>query len=101
MEIRFYFISVGKLILSLLVDIVGVLTYLAPGQGEFLDLILAFISKAIVNSMYLRNSHSNWVLLEEILPFTDVIPSATIIWFMKHLGSKKEAFNEFMEKRSL
>lgn len=95
--IKYYLKAAGKLIVSLIVDIIGMLTYLAPGGGELIDVILAFICAAIVKSMYHKNSRENWVFWEEILPFTDIIPSATIIWFIKHLGSEREAKNEYLE----
>ncbi|RAJ89902.1 hypothetical protein LX87_05591 [Larkinella arboricola] len=95
--VRFYALAIGKLLLSLIIDLIGMLTYLAPGSGETLDIVLAVISMAIVKSMYLRNERSEYVLLEEILPFTDIIPSATVIWFIKYLGSGKEALAEHLE----
>ncbi len=98
MKTKYYFLAFGKLIASLSVDIIGMITYLAPGHGELMDGVLAFISKAIVNNLYIRNTRSKWVFLEEILPFTDIIPSASIIWCIKYFGAKREALQEYHEK---
>jgi hypothetical protein len=67
--------------LSILIDLIGVLTYIFPGVGETFDLAWAPISAAILHTMY-----GNWLLtitnlVEEIAPGLDIIPTALIAWY--------------------
>jgi len=72
-----------KLGISLIVDAIGSITYFAPGIGEIFDLIWAPISAAIVYRLYGSTSFTSINFIEEILPGTDFIPTATISWIIK------------------
>ena len=77
----------GKLLVSLLVDFVGSMSYLLPLVGEGFDLAWAPISMVLVGAMYDESTPAlKYVaLMEELLPFTDIVPSATLGW-MKEFG---------------
>lgn len=72
--------------LCIVMDLVGMFTYLLPGLGEFGDIVWAPISGIIFYKMFGgRMGMIGGVLnfLEEIIPFTDAIPSFTIAWFVR------------------
>mmetsp|Transcript_16725 Transcript_16725/g.25271 ORF Transcript_16725/g.25271 Transcript_16725/m.25271 type:complete len:403 (+) Transcript_16725:337-1545(+) len=72
----------GKLFTSLLIDLIGSSSYLLPVVGEAFDLTWAPIQTVLIMAMYDAVSPNlKYVsFVEEILPFTDVLPSATIGW---------------------
>jgi hypothetical protein len=73
---------VGKLIVSLIIDFIGSSSYLLPFVGEGFDLAWAPIQTAFIIAMYDETMPSLKYIsfIEEILPFTDVIPSGTMGW---------------------
>lgn len=78
---------IGKLVVSLLVDLVGSSSYLLPGVGEVFDLTWAPCSMVLVGALYddVMPTLKYVALIEELLPFTDFIPSATMGW-IKEFG---------------
>lgn len=73
-------------------DIIGMATYIFPALGETADVVWAPISAFIFYLMFGgRFGMIGGVLnfLEEIIPFTDIIPTFTIAWFIrKHEADK-------------
>jgi hypothetical protein len=72
-----------KLLLGLLFDAIGMVSFAIPGVGEFSDVIWAPLAGFLMTKMYTgRVGKVAGVLtfLEEIIPFTDVIPSFTLTW---------------------
>lgn len=69
-----------KLAVSLLIDLIGSSSYLLPVLGEALDLGWAPIQTVLIMAMYDSTSPNlKYVsFFEEILPFTDIVPSASI-----------------------
>jgi hypothetical protein len=85
--------STKKLISSILLDLVGMATYLFPIIGESFDIIWAPIAGFILNRMYkgtVGKVGGIIVFLEEILPATDIIPTFTLTWIYTYYFSKKE-----------
>ena len=72
----------GKLIVSLWIDLIGSSSYLLPVVGEGFDLIWAPVQTILIMAMYDEvTPNLKYVsFIEEILPFTDIVPSATIGW---------------------
>ena len=85
--------SVTSLVFCLLMDIIGYATYSVPFLGEFADIIWAPISAIIFFIMF-----GGWKgavggvfnFLEEILPWTDFIPSFTLMWLWQRMRSKDQ-----------
>lgn len=73
---------IGKLIVSLIIDAIGSASYLIPLAGEGFDLTWAPISMILVGALYddVMPNLKYIALIEELLPFTDFIPSATLGW---------------------
>jgi len=72
----------GKLLVSLAVDFVGSSSYLLPFVGEAFDVAWAPTQAILVAALYDEvTPNLKYVsFAEEILPFTDFVPSATIGW---------------------
>jgi hypothetical protein len=71
------------LILGLLFDGVGMLSFLIPGIGEFSDVIWAPIAAWLMTRMYRGRSGQVAGLvtfIEELMPGMDMIPSFTLMW---------------------
>ena len=71
----------SKLLLCIFIDILGSANEAIPLVGELVDVIYAPIAALLLRQLFFG---SNIVFLlefaEEILPFTDVLPLATICW---------------------
>ena len=76
--------KLNKLAFSILIDLVGVLTYLVPVVGEAGDLGWAPISAYLIYQLYGNGVISGLAFAEEILPGLDIIPTATIAWFLEN-----------------
>ena len=69
-----------KLILSLIFDGIGMFTYLVPVFAESLDIIWAPISGLLLVIMYkgtVGKIAGLFGAIEELIPFTDIIPTFT------------------------
>ena len=73
--------KIKKLVLCMLLDAVGCVSFAIPLIGEFSDIIWAPIAAMISYKMFgLKRGRLTAIttFAEEILPFTDIIPSFTI-----------------------
>lgn len=82
-----------NLIFGLLLDGIGMLSFVVPGIGEFSDVIWAPVSGWIMTRIYKgRVGQVAGVIafVEELLPGFDFIPSFTLMWIYTYLikGSK-------------
>lgn len=78
--------SKPTLFLCLLMDAIGSITYLIPGIGEWFDLLWAPLSAYIFYRSFggkVGKIGSFINLAEEILPFTDIIPTFTLGYLYK------------------
>lgn len=83
---------VPNILLCILLDAIGMASYFIPALGEFADLVWAPISGFLFYILFGgRFGMIGGVLntLEEIIPFTDIIPSFTIAWFIRKNESDK------------
>ena len=86
------------LFLSLLIDILGVLSYFIPGIGELTDIVFSVITAVAIFKSYHSYGWAAFGFLEEILPFTDAIPSATIAWLYWFVIKEKETKNRYLNQ---
>ena len=80
------------LILGLIFDALGYASFTIPILGEFEDVIWAPVSAILMMVMYKGTAGKvagAFDFIEEILPFTDVIPSFTLMWFYKYVLKKQ------------
>lgn len=70
-----------KLLLCIVIDTLGTASELVPFVGEISDVIYAPIAALALRSLY-GNSNVIFAMefVEEFLPFTDILPLATICW---------------------
>ncbi|BCO11492.1 hypothetical protein GEOBRER4_n2836 [Citrifermentans bremense] len=68
-----------KLLLCIAIDLAGMGTYAVPGAGELGDIAWAPVAAVLVRM--LCGNGAKLAFTEELLPFTDIIPSATISYF--------------------
>src|SRR6476660_1708509 len=82
-----------SLLICIVMDLVGYASYAIPGLGELSDVVFAPISAIIFYKMF-----GGWKgafggifnFAEEILPFTDFIPTFTIVWVYNYLTNAKQ-----------
>lgn len=86
------------LMASLAIDALGMATYLIPALGEAADVVIAPIVSILIYAVHRTTFGAIAGFLEEIIPFTDIIPSATIIWFYRYFLKSENTFNEYVEK---
>ena len=79
------------LYMGLLFDGIGMLSFTIPLIGEFGDVVWAPLSGIILSKMYKGTAGKVAGVvsfLEEALPFTDVLPTFTIMWFYTYYFDK-------------
>jgi hypothetical protein len=79
-------IFLPDIFICILLDLAGMASYFIPAMGEFADVVWAPISGLLFFKLFggrfgLIGGVLNF--LEEIIPFTDIIPSFTIAWFIR------------------
>ncbi|WP_445457541.1 hypothetical protein [Flavobacterium sp. HNIBRBA15423] len=82
-----------KLVLSILFDIIGMLSYIVPLFAEVTDIVWAPISGLIL--MYMYKGVTGKVagiigFIEEAFPFIDFIPTFTLTWIYQYVIKKEE-----------
>lgn len=88
-----------KLILAIIIDLVGFISYIFPAIGESLDFVWAPISGLLIFILF---PHRKLIALggaaEEFLPFTDFIPTAVIAWTLDYVKDYKNTQAEFAKR---
>ena len=83
--------AIQQLILGIFFDAVGMLSFSIPFLGEFSDVIWAPLSALILAKMYkgtVGRVGGFVSFVEELLPFTDIIPTFTLTWIYTHIIRK-------------
>ncbi len=83
---------IPSLALCILLDVVGYSSFGLPLLGEFFDLAWAPVSAFLFYRMFggkMGVLGGGVSFLEEILPFTDFVPTFTIAWAMKYFAKAK------------
>ncbi len=81
-----------KLVLGILFDAIGMVSFVIPGIGEFADVVWAPLAGFLMTKMYegrVGKAAGILTFLEEIIPFTDIIPSFTITWIYTYWIKKR------------
>jgi hypothetical protein len=79
--------------ICIVMDLIGMASYAFPVIAEYTDIIWAPVSAYIFIKLFggrlgLIGGVLNF--LEEIIPFTDIIPSFTISWFIRRRAIEKQ-----------
>jgi hypothetical protein len=94
-------IFLPNIVICILLDIVGMASYLIPALGEFADAVWAPISGFLFFVLFGgRFGAIGGVLnfLEEIIPLTDIIPSFTIAWLIRK--NEQEKFHRVTQRNT-
>ena len=81
-----------KLILGIIFDFIGMLSYLVPVFAEATDIVWAPISGFIMMAMYKGTTGKVAGIIsfiEEAFPFIDFIPTFTLTWIYKYKIKKE------------
>jgi len=84
--------TTAKLILGILFDAIGMISYAIPFLGESIDVVWAPIAGFLMTTMYkgtVGKVAGVLTFLEEIIPGIDIIPSFTITWLYEYYLDKK------------
>jgi len=84
---------VRKLLLGILLDGIGMISFTIPLLGEFSDVIWAPVAAFIMTRMYkgrVGRVASVLTFIEEALPFTDFVPSFTLTWIYTYYFQRRE-----------
>lgn len=82
-----------KLVLGLLFDAIGYISYIIPGFGEFTDILWAPASAWLISRMYKGQTGKVAAIVslaEELAPGLDVIPTFTLTWLYVHVFERKK-----------
>ncbi len=85
------------LLLSLLFDALGFVSFLVPGIGEFSDAIWAPVSAWLMTKLYKGREGKIAAIItfvEEALPVVDVIPTFTLMWLYTYVFKTKESIED-------
>ena len=83
-----------NLILGIVFDIIGTASFTIPLVGEFSDVIWAPISALLMARMYKGTKGKVGAAIsfvEEIIPFTDFVPSFTLMWLYTYILNSKSS----------
>ncbi len=83
-----------QLLMGLLFDGIGMLSFAIPFVGEFSDIVWAPLSGWLMTRMYkgkIGQAAGIFTFVEEIIPGFDIIPSFTLMWLYTYVfkGVKK------------
>jgi hypothetical protein len=81
-----------SLLLCIVMDLIGYASFALPGLGELSDVVWAPISAFIFYKTFGGSKGAFGALFnfaEEILPFTDFIPTFTIMWGWQYFNKRQ------------
>lgn len=93
------------LIVSIIVDAIGMFTFQFSFLGEIADIIYAPIAGIAIFAMYrLRLASASlggiFGFVEEILPRTDIIPTASVMWVYYYHLRRESTLQKFTDRRN-
>ncbi|UOX33818.1 hypothetical protein LXD69_17505 [Flavobacterium sediminilitoris] len=83
----------SKLILGILFDLIGMISYIVPLFSEVIDVVWAPISGLLLVTMYKGTTGKVAGVIgfiEELLPGVDFIPTFTITWIYQYVIKREE-----------
>jgi hypothetical protein len=90
-----------KLVLGILFDAIGMMSFTVPFLGEFSDVVWAPLAGFLMTKMYegrVGKVAGVLTFVEEILPFIDVVPSFTLTWIYTYWIKREDNVNENNKK---
>lgn len=88
-----------KLISALLIDLLGLTTYFLPVIGESGDWVWGPISGILIFMLFPNRKYMVFSgIMEEMLPFTDFIPTAYLTWRLDYVKDRELTLSDFVRK---
>ena len=95
----------AKLVGCLILDLAGDASELIPGLGELTDVVYAPVEAGLLKALFASNAIAAFGFAEELLPFTDIIPTFTLSWCLANLwpttGLAKQLVPDLAKKNTL
>ena len=93
------------LIISIMLDILGMFTYALPVLGEIGDVVYAPFYGIAIFIMYRRKILPAALggvtgAVEEFLPTTDFVPTATLMWIYTYILRKDNTLKSFVKEKN-
>lgn len=89
-----------KLLSAIIIDLAGMASYFFPVVGGSVDLAWGPVSGVLISLLF--HNHKKMAFLlgvsEEVLPFTDFIPTALLAWRLDYVTDKERTLAEFWKK---
>ncbi len=82
-----------KLIIGIVLDALGYVSFFIPGVGEFSDIVWAPVSGWVMTKLYKGKPGKIAgviAFVEEALPGLDVIPTFTLMWIYTYIFKKEK-----------
>lgn len=92
------------LVISIILDAIGMLSFAVPFLGEVGDSLFAPVYGILIFMMYRQKTLAGLAggiigFIEELLPATDILPTATIMWLYTYILQKDKTFKRFAEAK--
>ena len=75
----------AKLAVCIVLDLIGDASELVPVLGEATDIVWSGVDAALLKALFASDLVAAFGFAEEILPFTDIIPTFTLAWCVQEL----------------
>lgn len=85
--------KVSVLLVSLLLDAIGMISYFFPGIGEATDIVWAPVSAWLMTKLYKGKEGKIAgivTFIEEAIPGLDIIPTFTLMWIYTYVITSKK-----------
>lgn len=82
-----------KLLIGIVLDALGYVSFFIPGVGEFSDIVWAPVSGWLMTKLYKGQPGKIAGVIaffEEVLPGLDVIPTFTLMWIYTYIFKKEK-----------
>ncbi|XCF07718.1 hypothetical protein ABI125_07610 [Tamlana crocina] len=82
-----------KLLIGIVLDALGYVSFFIPGVGEFSDIVWAPVSGWLMTKLYKGKPGKIAGIIsfiEEALPGLDVIPTFTLMWIYTYIFKKEK-----------
>lgn len=79
-----------SLTICVMIDLIGFTSYIIPALGEFSDIVIAPLTAAGIYWLFYKENPKLAKIgaiiggIEEALPLTDFLPTATILWMIQN-----------------
>jgi hypothetical protein len=88
-----------KLLAVIGIDLLGVISYALPAIGELSDILIAPLSALLLFAVFKSKKAAIVGFTEEILPFTDIIPTGILCWISRYVIQGKATFEKFVQEK--